>query len=203
MNLSIWLGIVGIVVSIAVGYGAYWLAERRARRNRWEGAKGIVLRDLSMSLGEGNVPEPLVILATIRSVLRGHNAPDLAVVTFEEVRDDLIRQITADPFLDTERRKQLLAQMLSLKAPEVPLKPPEEGPSADLVMMTGSLTALAAGLFASVVAGLGFSGIPALLERVRETLDSTDLKLLFIPLIAGILTLIATVVSVLVRKPKD
>ena len=183
MDLSILLGVIGIAVSIAVGYGTYWLTERQSRRNRWRGAKDTVLRDLSMSLGEGNVPDPLAILATIRSVLRDHNAPDLAAVTFEEVRDDLVRQITADPFLETERRKQLLTQTLNLQAPQTPSETLAER-RPDSGAFASSVGALLAGLVSSVVAGVSFSGVPALFERLRTTFDSNS-YLLLIPAVAG------------------
>ena len=78
MDLSILLGVVGILVSIGVGFGTYYLAERRGRRNRWQSAKDTVLRDLSKSLGEGSIPAPEVILATIRSVLRSQNAAEVS-----------------------------------------------------------------------------------------------------------------------------
>ena len=159
MELSLVLGGLGILVSIAVGFGTYYLAERRGRRNRWQASKDTVLRDLSKSLGEGSVPQPAVILATIRSVLRSQNAPDLAVVTLEEVKDDLLRQITADPFLEAERRTQLQTQVLELKAPETPSGPP--GPRAaaeawlerETLWTQFSFAALLAGVLASLVAG--------------------------------------------------
>lgn len=200
---SILLGVIGIVVSIVVGYGTYWLTEKRARRNRWQGAKDMVLRDLSKSLGEGTVPEPKVILATIRSVLRGHNAPDLAAVTFEEVRDDLIRQITADPFIDADRRKELLAQILNLQAPEPPAEPPEVGPGAQAEALRFSVGALMSGLVASILAGLSFSGLPALLERVQREFTDEKLYLLLVPIIATAITFVATLVSEFKRKSRE
>jgi len=215
MSLSIGLGVVGILVSIGVGFGTYWLAERRSRRNRWQGAKDIVLRDLSKSLGEGSVPPPQVILATIRSVLRGQNAPDLAVVTLEEVKDDLLRQITADPFLDVDRRKQLQAEVLELHAPETPPMPPGERPPSQLAERESlptqfSFTALLAGVVASVIAAASVTGIPTLLkefERLRDSAAQREPFLFLVPVIAGLLTLLASVLSMFARtfprKPKE
>ena len=51
MNLNILLGLIGILVSIGVGFGTFYVADRRSRRNRWQNAKDMVLRDLSKSLG--------------------------------------------------------------------------------------------------------------------------------------------------------
>ena len=69
MDLTIVLSFAGIIVSILVGFGTFYLADKRARRNRWQNAKDMVLQDLSKSLGEGNVPDAAIIQATIRSVL--------------------------------------------------------------------------------------------------------------------------------------
>jgi hypothetical protein len=55
------------------------------------------------------------MLATIRSVLREQNAGDLGAVTLEEVADDLIRQVTSDPFLDSERRIDLQNKVVELR----------------------------------------------------------------------------------------
>lgn len=116
MSFGTVLTIVGILVSLAVGLGTYYLSARGVRRSRWQSAKDTVLRDLSKTLGEGKVPTPPVILATIRSVLRAQNASDMTAVTLDEVTDDLIRQITSDPFLDADRRNQLQAEVLAIKA---------------------------------------------------------------------------------------
>src|SRR3989304_9654238 len=122
MESSVLLGIAGIIVSVGVGFGTFYLADKRAKRSRWENAKETVLRDLSKSLGEGNVPDASVIKATIRSVLRSHNATDLSVITLDEISDDLLRQITADPFLDADRRKKLQSDVLELKEAQVKIE---------------------------------------------------------------------------------
>jgi len=214
MELSLVLGGFGILVSIAVGFGTYYLAERRGRRNRWQASKDTVLRDLSKSLGEGSVPQPAVILATIRSVLRSQNAPDLAVVTLEEVKDDLLRQITADPFLEAERRTQLQTQVLELKAPETPSGPP--GPRAaaeawlerETLWTQFSFAALLAGVLASLVAGVAFTGVPEIIkaiERLRTAASQTtrDPFLILVPIIAAFLTVVASLVPTLARAIRD
>ena len=106
MNWSIILSIAGIVVSVVVGWLTYRLADRRARNQRHTVAKNAVLQDLSNSLGEDSIPNPVIIEATIRSVLRQIADPKIDLAT-DEVLDDLIRQVTSDPFLDPERRRKL------------------------------------------------------------------------------------------------
>jgi len=210
MSLSITLGIIGILVSIGVGFGTYYLADKQARRNRWQGAKDIVLRDLSKSLGEGSVPEPGVILATVRSVLRSQNAADLAVVTFEEVKDDLLRQVTADPFLDAERRKQLQNQVLNLKTPELPPKPPrgaEREPREGLIDVL-SPVALLLGVLASLLASVVVLGVPRLIQFLDQLKSTTqnagrDWFLFAAPIIAAIATIVATIVSMAARLFRD
>jgi len=160
MDINVLLAVAGIIVSIGVGFGTFYLADKRARRNRWESAKETVLRDLSKSLGEGNVPDASVIKATIRSVLRSHNANDLSVVTLEEIGDDLLRQITADPFLDAERRKKLQNDVLQLKETqariETEMSPEEKAVEERKIETTVKLTwstvvSLAAGIVTSVL----------------------------------------------------
>jgi hypothetical protein len=144
MDVNILLAVAGIIVSIAVGFGTFYLADKRARRNRWENAKETVLRDLSKSLGEGTVPDASVIKATIRSVLRSHSANDLSVVTLEEIADELLRQITADPFLEAERRKKLQNDVLQLKEAqariEAEMSPEEKAVEERKIETTEKLT---------------------------------------------------------------
>ncbi len=117
MDLSILLGAGGILVSIAVGWGTFTLTDRRARAGRWRHAKQVINQDLARTLGEGAVPSRDVVVATIRSVLRSQGTADMSAVTLEEIVDDLIRQVTADPFLDPERRRHLQDQLTELKRP--------------------------------------------------------------------------------------
>jgi hypothetical protein len=201
------VGVLGIVVSIVVGFGTYYLAERRGRRNRWQAAKDVVLRDLSKSLGEGNVPSPPVILATIRSVLRTQNAPDLDAVTLEEVADDLLRQITSDPFLASERRTELQNKVLEIR--DTHLKPVEveleattkesRTPETLSIVSRVEFTSLVAGLLASLVAGLLIVGTPEFFRRIAENLPNLK-PYLGAPIIGVLLTvLIATLYRVLLE----
>lgn len=114
MDWSLILGIAGIAVSIIVGWLTYYLADKRQRRNRFLAAKHSVVSTLSRSLSEETVPSAELVRATIRSVLREENAADLSAVSVEEVIDDLIRQVTSDPFLAAERRKELQASLLGV-----------------------------------------------------------------------------------------
>lgn len=106
MDWSLILGIIGILVSVGVGWITYRLADRRARNQRHATAKATVLQELSKSLGEDSVPTPAVIEATLRSVVREVADPKVAV-SLDEVLDDLVRQVTSDPFLNAERRRKL------------------------------------------------------------------------------------------------
>ena len=119
MDWSIVLGVIGILVSIVVGWITFRLTERRARNQRHFVAKATVLQELSKSLGEDAIPTPAIIEATLRSVVRETADPKLTL-SLDEILDDLIRQVTSDPFLDAERRRKLQAKacagMLSRRA---------------------------------------------------------------------------------------
>lgn len=105
---------VGIVATVIVSWVTYHLSVRVTRRNQWQSAKETILRDLSRSLGEGTVPSPEIIVSTMRSVLRNQGAINLEVITLEEIVDDLIWQVTSDPFLDSARRTQLQSELLGV-----------------------------------------------------------------------------------------
>lgn len=209
MDLTIVLSVFGIIVSILVGFGTFYLADKRARRNRWKNAKDMVLQDLSKSLGEGNVPDAAVIQATIRSVLRGHNANDLSAVTLDEVADDLLRQITSDPFLDSERRRQLQREVLDLKAKEEKETTTVEEKKEEAILKRSdrltwsTLVSLIAGIIASIVASLSFFSI----ERVLDFLNNTNVTKIVdytIPVIAALLTVLVSIISLMLsKKAKD
>jgi len=171
-------GLLASLIGVMVGLVTYCLAARRARRNRWEVAKHTVLRDLSKSLGEGRVPQAPVIQATINSVLRGQDAPDLTVVALDHVVDDLLRQVTADPFLDPIRRMQLQDELVALKTsreggpPETVAGRPPGGPSrgvsvelriapAVMGILSGTLVAIASGVMLK-------EALPRIVELVRR-----------------------------------
>lgn len=163
MTTSTLLGLASILVSIIVGLGTYYLSEKRGRHNRWRKAKETVLRDLSKSLGEGSIPPRPVILATIRSVLRSENARNLEAVTLEEVADDLLRQITSDPFLDADRRLELQSKVIELRSTH--LAEVQERVSREALeevqvwsrMVWVSVGSVAAAVGASLIAGGVFS----------------------------------------------
>ena len=116
MNIdwSIVLGVVGIVVSIGVGLGTFWVADRRTQRNRLLAARGLIVQVLSRSLGEGAVPGHGVIRAVIRSVIREQGMVYNEQITVAEVVDDLLRQVTSAPFLEAERRQSLQDELLQV-----------------------------------------------------------------------------------------
>lgn len=210
MDLSILLGVAGIVVSIAVGFGTFSLADSRARHNRWQSAKDMILRDLSKSLGEGNAPEAQVINGTIRSVLRAQNASDLTVVTLGEIADDLLRQITADPFIDAERRRALQQDVLKLRQVRVTLDEqqlPSEDETGIDVRDTGRSVAwstaasLLVGILASVLAGASLASVGKLVDLIQQSY-SAELPRLSSVAIAAAATLVASVLSLLVSRHK-
>jgi hypothetical protein len=120
MDVGVLLGFVGAALS-ALGIAVAWLlwviSEGRNARRRSQRAKETVLRELAVSLGEGRPPPFAVFQSTVRSVFRAENIvvedPDLPL---HEVVDDLMRQVTADPFLDPARRQTLQDQLLGLAA---------------------------------------------------------------------------------------
>lgn len=208
MSTSILLGILGIIVSIAVGFGTYYLAEKRGKRNRWQSAKDTVLRDLSKSLGEGNIPDPPVILATIRSVLRSHNATDLAVVTLDEVTDDLLRQITSDPFLEAERRTDLQKKVLDLRETYAKqVKPKEVVPREEtfLDMARLSWPSLLAGLLASLITGLTVVGVPDVVKKLSEDVPKIvpNLTIVLLGMLLTLLTATLFMFFMRTRNGKD
>jgi hypothetical protein len=200
MDMSMLLGVAGIVVSIVIGLGTYYLAERHGRRNRWQAAKEMVLRDLSKSLGEGNVPGPAVILATIRSVLRLQNASDLDAVTLDEVADDLLRQITSDAFLSSDRRTELQNKVLEVRDAHLKTIQAEattlESKPPDAIGSRIEFTSLLVGLLATLLAGLSIAGIPEFFRRTVANLP--NLKTYAVPFISMGLTVLIAIVYKLV-----
>ena len=208
MESSVLLGIAGIIVSVGVGFGTFYLADKRARRSRWENAKETVLRDLSKSLGEGNVPVASVIKATIRSVLRTHNATDLSVITLDEISDDLLRQITADPFVDADRRKKLQSDVLELKEAQVKIEtemsPEQKEAEAKKLESTEKVTwsavaSLAAGIITSIAAAVAVTSLQPLITFIKQV-DAVELSKVGIALIAAVLTVLVSIASIVLSK---
>jgi hypothetical protein len=115
MDWSVLLGALGICVSIGVGWVTYRLASRRATSERYILAKDTVLRELSKSLGEDAVPSLDILEATIRSVLHDVGDPQLQL-NVADIFDDLLRQVTSDPFLDAARRRKLQSDIQASRA---------------------------------------------------------------------------------------
>jgi len=208
MDINILLAVAGIVVSIGVGFGTFYLADKRARRSRWESAKETVLRDLSKSLGEGSVPDASVIKATIRSVLRSHNANNLSVVTLEEIVDDLLRQITADPFLEAQRRKQLQTDVLQLRKAQAKIEAemsPEEKviekitETSEKFASWSTFISLAAGILTSIAAASSLPAMKEFLEFIKRS-NNTEWPVIGVSLIAAALTVLVSIVWLFVSK---
>jgi hypothetical protein len=209
MNTNIFLGIAGILVSICVGFGTFYLADKRAKRSRWENAKETVLRDLSKSLGEGNVPDASVIKATIRSVLRTHNATDLSVITLDEISDDLLRQITADPFLDIERRKKLQIDVLKLKEAQEKIeaemsleqKEAEQEKLESSEKFTWStLLSLFAGIIASIDSIYSITFSKSLISFIEHVNSKELFNIYGITLLVAFLTLLVSIASIIFSR---
>ena len=177
MDWSIALGIAGIVVSVVVGWLTYVLANRRARTQRWLQAKTAVLQGLSKSLGEDAIPSIGVLRATIRSVLREIGDPKLEL-SLDEVLDDLIRQVTADPFLDVERRRQLQAGIEKVRLDDrrearVPARSSEYQSrlflrSTSAAALTGLLAAVATALASLFAASEKSGALDSVLSELRS-----------------------------------
>jgi len=78
-------------------------------------AKETVLKELLKSISENNIPKREIISATIKSVFRDYHVKELDVVTVDEVIDDLIRDVSSNPFLDSKYRKQIQNELLAMK----------------------------------------------------------------------------------------
>lgn len=100
MDSGILFNILSIIASIIIGLSTFFIADKRARKNKYLNAKAKILNDLSRSLGENSIPEYEVISSVIRSVLREENENNFDVISVKEISDDLLRQILSDPFLD-------------------------------------------------------------------------------------------------------
>ncbi len=118
MDLSILIGIIGIIASVGVGLGTFFIADKRARRNRYLTIKNLIIQALSKSLSENNIPNKKIIKSTINSLVREHGVSNSQIITVEDIIDDLVYQITSDPFLDAERRETLQNNLLEIIRPE-------------------------------------------------------------------------------------
>ena len=193
------LSVFGIVVSVLIGLTTFYIADRRSRRNRWQQARETILKELSKTLGEENIPNFEIISATIRSVLRGYNPGSLDKVTVAEVTDDLLRQITSDPFLDSERRNKLQTQVLDVKTAGLQA---EEAMSEEeaIVSVAGSkveaidkfsILSLIAGIITSIIAAIGLVSLGWLIDLYKSAVDIINWSL---PIIAAILTVIVSLI---------
>jgi len=197
--MSSLLSVFGIAVSVLIGLTTFYIADRRSRRNRWQQARETILKELSKTLGEENIPNFEIISATIRSVLRGYNPGSLDKVTVAEVTDDLLRQITSDPFLDLERRNKLQTQVLDVKTAGLQA---EEAMSKEeaIVSVAGSkveaidkfsILSLIAGIITSIIAAIGFVSLGWLIDLYKSAVDIINWSL---PIIVAIITVIVSII---------
>ena len=194
------LSVFGIVVSVLIGLTTFYIADRRSRRNRWQQARETILKELSKTLGEENIPNFEIISATIRSVLRGYNPGSLDKVTVAEVTDDLLRQITSDPFLDSERRNKLQTQVLDVKTAGLQA---EEAMSEEeaIVSVAGSkveaidknfILSLIAAITSSIIVAISFVSLEWLFDLYKSAVDIINWSL---PILAAIITVIGIILA--------
>ena len=195
------LSVFGIVVSVLIGLTTFYIADRRSRRNRWQQARETILKELSKTLGEENIPNFEIISATIRSVLRGYNPGSLDKVTVAEVTDDLLRQITSDPFLDLERRNKLQTQVLDVKTAGLQAEGAMSEEEA-IVSVAGSkvveaidkfsILSLIAAITTSIIAAIGFVSLGWLIDLYKSAVDIINWSL---PIIVAIITVIGIILT--------
>lgn len=121
MSRDALLTLVSVIVGILTSMLFFFLSIRRARRRTWHAAKARIVADLSQSLGQDVVPARQAVWATIRSVCREFELTEPHAVTYDEALEELLRHVTADPFLDAERRRRLQDALLGLQQPETPI----------------------------------------------------------------------------------
>ena len=194
------LSVFGIVVSVLIGLTTFYIADRRSRRNRWQQARETILKELSKTLGEEDIPNFEIISATIRSVLRGYNPGSLDKVTVAEVTDDLLRQITSDPFLDSERRNKLQTQVLDVKT--AGLQAEEAMPEEEaIVSVAGSkveaidknfIHSLIAAITSSIIVAISFVSLEWLFDLYKSAVDIINWSL---PILAAIITVIGIILA--------
>jgi uncharacterized membrane protein YdbT with pleckstrin-like domain len=133
----------------------------------------------------------------------------MSVVTFDEIIDDLIRQITADPFLESDRRKQLQRDVLDLKEANIKLEQTMSSEekkaeavtieTRDKIFAWSTITSLLLGIIGSVVAATGLASMKPLLELIKNTVSSGDLKI-GAAILAAIVTVIISIISILFSR---
>lgn len=116
-----------------------------------------------------------------------------------EVTDDLLRQITSDPFLDSERRNKLQTQVLDVKTAGLQA---EEAMSEEeaIVSVAGSkveaidkfsILSLIAGIITSIIAAIAFVSLGWLIDLYKSAVDIINWSL---PIIVAIITVIVSII---------
>jgi hypothetical protein len=210
MDLSIWLGVLGIVVSVIFGMISYRVTDQRTTNQKHRTAKAALLQELSKSLGEDAIPSPKIIQATLNSILRETGAAEIRI-DVDEVLDDLMRQVTADPFLDGERRRKLQCDIervrsdsrdVNLQLPRAAAQEARYGrleTVSSVATLIGLLTTFVVGLATFIILGRILPEIVATSELVR-LVDNKENLMILLTLISGVLFLLPIAFKALARK---
>jgi sensor histidine kinase regulating citrate/malate metabolism len=122
-------------------------------------------------------------------------------VTVAEVTDDLLRQITSDPFLDLERRNKLQTQVLDVKTAGLQA---EEAMSEEeaIVSVAGSkvveaidkfsILSLIAAITTSIITAIGFVSLGWLIDLYKSAVDIINWSL---PILVAIITVIGIILT--------
>ncbi|MBC8488350.1 MAG: hypothetical protein H8D45_20175 [Bacteroidetes bacterium] len=212
MNLSILIGIIGIIASVGVGLGTFFIADKRARRNRYLTMKNLIIQALSKSLSENNIPNKRIIKSTINSLVRENGVSNLRIITVEEIIDDLVYQITSDPFLDAERRETLQNNLLEILEPKkVKIDEIAEETISDIKQLEihedykqanfsrySSILSILSGVITTIVAGIIISQIntDVILNFIKSSAN-------YVWLLSGLITgIIAVIIKFIFSKNK-
>ena len=134
------VGLVGVVATIAVGFGTYKVTDTSASsayRDRIRTARGEVLAAVSRSIGEGVVPNKEKLQAVMRSARRQHDIREEDFDTVEMVLDDVVARVLSNEFLDAKRREELSTRLLDARNAKEP-EPPQVKTGLQPTGRTGS-----------------------------------------------------------------
>ena len=217
MDTGIVFNMLSIFISVILGLTTFFVADRRSRKNKYLNAKSKILNNLSKSLGEDNIPQFEIISSVIRSVLREENENNLDAITVNEVLDDLLRQILSDPFLDSNRRKELQNQIIVLlqqpvqkselkmidqNIPDVSkmseLSHNKVSAYSTITSFWKSFMSIGIGIIASIVAVLTFESLSSISFFNIDTYLSNNLDI-STALIASIITAILSIIILILK----
>lgn len=111
--------LIGVIVTFLVARYSNKGLQRWVGGSQYSHAKAEIIQSLSISLGEGTPLSKPVLLAAIRSVLREKQLPisdELDALKVREILDELLYRVTANPFLESNRRANLQKDLLERMA---------------------------------------------------------------------------------------